>query len=74
MSIHTYRTLFPPNKYFTCFTTLHLCGNSFLQSLRAKALVTGLALGSAAAETWPQSLARNPSPLQGVAGHGHLKS
>ena len=37
-------TLFPPNKHFTCFTTCRLCGNSFLQSRRARALslVTGL--------------------------------
>lgn len=36
--IHTYGTLFLPNKYFTGFTTFSLCGNSFLQSLRARAL------------------------------------
>ena len=65
MSIHTYCALFPPNKYFTCFTAFHLCGNSFLQSLRAKTLVTGLVLGSAAAETQPQSLARNSSSAPG---------
>ena len=29
-----------PSKYFTCFTTFHLCGKSFLQSQRARALVT----------------------------------
>ena len=36
--------LFPPNKHFTCFTTFHLCGNSFLQSRRARtlSLATGL--------------------------------
>ena len=34
----------PPNKLFTCFTAFHLCGNSFLQSQRARALslITGL--------------------------------
>ena len=31
-------TLFPLNKYFTCFTIFCLCGNSFLQSWRARAL------------------------------------
>ena len=36
VSTHTYRTLFPPNKHFTCFTTFCLCGNSFLQSWRAR--------------------------------------
>ena len=39
--IHTYCPyFFPLNKYFTCFTTFHLCGNSFLQSWGARALVT----------------------------------
>ena len=41
------RTLFffPPNKYFTCFTTFHLCGNSFQRSQRTRplSLITGLA-------------------------------
>ena len=32
--------LFPPNKHFTCFITFCLCGNSFLQSQRARTLVT----------------------------------
>ena len=31
---------FPLNKYFTCFTTFCLCGYSFLQNWRARALVT----------------------------------
>ena len=39
-SVHMYCTLFPPKKYFTCFTTFCLCGNSFLQTQRARALVT----------------------------------
>ena len=39
VSIHTHCTLFPLNKYFTCFTTSSLCGKSFLQSRRARALV-----------------------------------
>ena len=30
----------PPNEYFTCFATSHLCGNSFPQSRRARGLVT----------------------------------
>ena len=34
VSMHTHCTLFPPNKYLTCLTTLHLCRNSFLQSRR----------------------------------------
>ena len=35
---------FSPNKHFTCFTTFHLCGNSFLQRWRARplSLTTGL--------------------------------
>ena len=31
-------TLFPPNKHWTCFITFRPCGNSFLQSRRARAL------------------------------------
>ena len=44
MSIHTYCTLFPLNKYFTCFTTFPLGGNSLVQSQRARglSLTTGL--------------------------------
>ena len=43
VSIHRYCTLLPPNKHFPCFS-FHLCGNSFLQSERARALslATGL--------------------------------
>ena len=40
VSIHKHYTLLPPNKYFTCLTTFHLCGNSFLQSQRIRAFVT----------------------------------
>ena len=64
--IHTYYTLFPHNKYLTCFSTFHLCGNSFLQNPRAKALsqTTGLVakIQSLTAMTRPQSLTRNQSP------------
>ena len=28
----THSILFPPNKYFTCLTIFHLCGNSFLKT------------------------------------------
>ena len=31
MCLSTSTVLFPPNKYFACFTTFCLCGNSFLQ-------------------------------------------
>ena len=65
--IHTYCSLFPPNKYFICFTTFYLCGNSFLQSWRARALslTTGLVarFGALTTETRPQSLAGNTSPI-----------
>ena len=37
-SIHSLHFPFPPNKYFTCFTTFHLHGNFLLQSRRARAL------------------------------------
>ena len=61
VSVHIYCALFPPNKYFACFTTFHFCGKSFLQSRRARALVT---------DHW--SMARiwcfyhcNPDPVSG---------
>ena len=38
--IHKYCTIFPLNKYLTGFTTFCLHGKSFLQSLRARTLVT----------------------------------
>ena len=38
--LHVLYSVFPPNKYFICFTTFCLCGSSFLQSWKAKALVT----------------------------------
>ena len=43
VSIHRYCILLPPDKHFPCFY-FHLCGNSFLQSKRARALslATGL--------------------------------
>ena len=59
----THCTLFIPNKDPTCFTTFSLCGNSFLQSQRARALsltadlVAGF--GALITPTQPQSLARN---------------
>ena len=63
MSIHTYE-LFPPSKYFTCFTTFCLYGNSFLQSQRARALslTTGLVgrISCLHCCNPPQSLARKP--------------
>ena len=37
-SIHSLHIPFPPNKYFTCFTTFHLHGNFLLQSRRSRAL------------------------------------
>ena len=41
LSIRTHHTLFPPSKDLTCFTNPGICGNYFLQSWRARALVTG---------------------------------
>ena len=38
--LHLLYSFLPPNKYFTCFTTFCLCGNYFLHSRKAKALVT----------------------------------
>ena len=63
--IHTYCTIFPVNKYFTCFTSF------FVGILFSKAegpgpchwpLVYCLGFGALSAATWPQSLAGNPSP------------
>jgi len=58
--------LFPPNKHFTCFTTLHLHGNSFLQSQGAMALslTPGLVARTRCSHhlDWPQSLAGNWNP------------
>ena len=31
-STGTYSTLFPPNKYLTFFTIVHLCGSSLLKT------------------------------------------
>ena len=57
---------FPPNKHFTCFTTACLCGNSFLQTWRAKAwsLTTGLVprIWCSHCHDRPQSLAGNQRP------------
>ena len=58
VSVHTV-LIFPLNKPFACFTTFSLCGNSFLQSQRARALslITDPWLGFHAltAMTQPQS-------------------
>ena len=61
---------FPLNKYFTCFTTFHLCGNSFYKAEGPGSLspTTGLV-----ARIWcshHHHLAGNPTP----AGPGHLRS
>ena len=40
VSVHMYFALFPSNKYFACFTTFHLCGNSFPAKLNGQGLVT----------------------------------
>lgn len=78
-SIHTYGTLFPPNKYLTCFITLCLCGNSFPQNQRTRAL--SLTAGQVA-RIWcshccdPASTSGRGTeiPLQVTAGWGHLGS
>ena len=63
VSLHTYLYFFPPNKHFTYFTTFRLCGNSFLQSQRARALslTTGLVarIRCLTSVTRPQSLTGN---------------
>lgn len=66
VSIHTYLYSFPPNKHFTCFTTVLLHGNSFLQSqgARALSLTPGLVARTRCSHRldWPQSLAGNWNP------------
>jgi len=78
VSIHTYCTLFPLNKYFTSFTTFPHGGNSFLQNQRARglSLTTGLV-----ARIWcfhhhdPAHLwLRTQALLRAVAGWGHPRS
>ena len=53
--------LFPPNKHWTCFITFRLCGNSFLQSRRARAL--SLATGPVARIQHPHC--RSPTSVSG---------
>ena len=66
VSIHTYLYSFPPSKHFTCFSTLCLHGNSFLQSHRARvlSLTPGLVVRTRCHHRldWPQSLAGNWNP------------
>ena len=62
VSIHKYCSLFPLNKFFTHFTTFHLCGNSSLQSQRARASITDHWSSGFTANTQPQPLAGNPGP------------
>ena len=65
VSIHKYCTLFPPNKYFICFTTsfveIPFCKASGPEPL---SLTTDLMarLGAFIAVTQPRSLAGNPGP------------
>ena len=67
-----YVLFFPLNKYFTCFTTPHLCGNSFLQSQRVCQwpLVVFwdlvLSVPWLSLNLWVETQA----PLQDVAGQG----
>ena len=69
---------FPLNECFTCFTTFHLFGNSFLQSQRPGhlSLTTSLVVrmyrfhyqDPASIPGWI------PAPFQAVAGRGHSRS
>ena len=69
LPIHMYFFFSPLNKYFTTFATSHLCGNSFLESYRARALVTDHWATGLVARIWcfnhchpAQSLTGNPNP------------
>ena len=71
--------LFPPNKHFTCFITFCLCGNSFLQSQRARTLVTDHCSSSWDLVLSPPWLSLNiclgtQEQPQAVAAQGHLRS
>lgn len=65
---------FPPNQDFTCFTTSRLCGNSFPQSQRDRALfmTTGLVarICCFATATQPSLWLEIQAPLQGTAVEG----
>ena len=78
LPVHTYCPFFL-NKCSTCFTTFHLCGNSFLQSWRAQALVNDhqysgydliLSMLHPSLNLWLGTQA----PLQVVAIWGHPRS
>ena len=72
VSIHTYCTLFPPDKYFTCFTTFCLSGSYFSAKLKGQGLVTEH--WSSGQDLCSQSPAGNQSPASTTAGPGHLRS
>ena len=63
VSIHNV-LIFPLNKSFACFTTFSLCGNSFLQSQRARAwwLTTDPWLGFRALTDVTQPQSQEPKP------------
>ena len=68
---------FPPDKHFACFSTFHLCGNSFLQNRGTKALsmTTGLVPRMWRSHCWDSSLiSGRDTLLQASAGQGHLRS
>ena len=72
-------TIFPPNKYFTCFTSLHICRSSFLQSQRAKALsLTTLLVARVQQARWHDTISisgqRTETLLQVVESWGHSRS
>lgn len=71
-------TLFPLNKHYTCCTAFHLW-EFFLQSRRARALVTDLWSGGQDLVLSPMQPSVSPwlgtqAPLQDSAGQGHLRS
>ena len=77
--IHTYCTLFPPNKHFTYFTTF--CVDEEIHFYTADRpgpchwpRVSWFGFNALIAEAWLQSLARNWNLLQAATGQGHLRS
>ena len=71
---------FSPNKHLTCFTTFHLCGNSFSANLQSQGLVTDCWskwLGFSALTHWYPILSLWPGTealLQAPANQGHPRS
>ena len=61
-SVHISCAFVPPNTYYTCFSTFHLWGSSFLPSWRAWALTFGLVAGIWYPHRYDPSSISDPEP------------